>query len=173
MNNHLFSVKRRLWKLLPKNNLLYRACKKYADLYTSENDDDMKTNGELYLMQRVLPHCRVVFDVGANVGHWASLAVRINSALSLHCFEPSQSTYQQLSTNKFKSNVICNNFGMGSTPGTAKLFVFEQGAGVNSLYQRQGLESFGLGIQQEEEIIRLDTVDHYCHEHGVEKTGLL
>lgn len=172
MNSYLPSVKRLSWKLLPKSNFLYRVCKKYVDLYTSENDDDMRSNGEFYLMRHVIPRCRVVFDVGANVGHWASLAVRINAAVSLHCFEPSRATYQHL-VNKFKSNVICNNFGMGSTLGTAKLFIFEQGSGINSLYQRQGLESFGLETQRHEEIIRLDTIDHYCHEHGIEKIDFL
>ena len=173
MGSYRSVLKNCLRMLLPESNVLYRVCKNYADHYNSENNDVIETNGELYLMQRVLPHCQTVFDVGANVGHWATLAVGINPTLDLHCFEPSQATYQQLIANKFKAKVNYNNFGMGATPGTARLFVFDQGSGINSLYQRQGLESFKLGIQQTEEVIRLDTIDHYCHEYGIKKIDFL
>ena len=86
-------------------------------------------------MRQVLHKCNTVFDVGANIGHWAKLALQINPDLNLHCFEPSRSTFQELLSNKFQSNVICNNFGFSSTSGEACMHVFRDGSALNSLYK--------------------------------------
>jgi len=169
MTSNRASMKKKLLSLVPANNrMLHRVCKQYVDLYNGENDDDIKTNGELHFMRSVLPQCRTVFDIGANVGHWAALALTVNPRINLHCFEPSRATYQQLLANHFPPNVVCNNLGLSSAPGEAKLLVFEEGSGINSLYRRQGLEDgFGLATQQLEETIRLETVDRYCKSQGL------
>lgn len=158
------SLRRRFFDWVPADNrLLYRLCKRYADRYNSENDVNMETNGELRLMRQILPKCHTVFDIGANVGHWATLALQINPSLNLHCFEPSRTTYQQLMGNPFPSNVVCNNFGLSSVPHEANLLVFDDGSGLNSLYRRQGLEEgWGLAPQEREEVVHLETVDIYC-----------
>jgi hypothetical protein len=60
-----------LWRLVPsQNNNLYYVAKRYVDRYNNENNDSMRSNGELQLMYLVLPHCKCVFDVGANIGDW-------------------------------------------------------------------------------------------------------
>jgi len=158
-----------LFDLVPANkHLLYRLCKRYVDQYRGENNDDIETNGELRLMRQVLPQCSVVFDIGANVGHWALLALKINPQISLHCFEPSRATYQRLLDNHFPPNVVCNNLGLSSAPGEAKLLVFEEGSGINSLYRRQGLEDgWHLTTQQREECVHLETIDLYCEQQDV------
>lgn len=162
------SMKKKLLSLVPANRMLYRVCKQYVDLYNGENDDDIETNGELRLIRQVLPQCGTVFDIGANVGHWVLLALRINSHINLHCFEPSRFTYQRLLANHFPPNVVCNNFGLSSTAGEAKLLIFEEGSGINSMYRRQGLEDgWGLSTQQLEETIYLETVDRYCEQKGI------
>jgi FkbM family methyltransferase len=162
-------LRRALWSLVPSNSpLIYRLAKRYVDLYNDENNDDIETNGEFRLMQRNLPECETIFDIGANVGLWTTLALRIKPTAHIHCFEPSRNAFQRLLSNRFPPNVVCNNFGMSSAPGKAKLYLFDEGSGINSLYQRQGLESFGLSTQQREETITLGTVDHYCLERGIQ-----
>lgn len=164
-----WSRKKILLSIVPANNYrLYRLCKWYVDLYRGENNDDIETNGELRFMQRNLPQCNTVLDIGAHIGSWAFWALRINPKLRLHCFEPSRATYKQLVSQCFPANVICNNFGMSSAPGEKTLFVFEDGAGINSLYRRQGLKSFGLSTQQREEKVCLDTVDNYCEKNNIQ-----
>jgi len=167
------SLKQGLLSVVPVNYWLYRLCKGYVDFFNGENNCDIETNGELRYMKRVLPKCSTVFDIGANVGHWAALALRINQSLQLHCFEPGKVTYRKLLQNSFPANVICNNFGMSSEPGEAPLFIFEDGAGINSLYKREGLESFGLSKQENYELVRLDTVDDYCKQKGIDSIDLL
>ena len=157
-----------LFKLIPSESvLLYRACRRYVDRYNGENDSDIHTNGELRFMQRVLPRCQTVFDVGANVGDWTALALSINCELAVHCFEPSRFTYLKLLDRKFPPTVICNNFGLSSIVRETKLHVFETGSPLNSLYPRAGLDDLGIKSQHQEEVIQLSTVDRYCRERSL------
>lgn len=162
-------VRKALLSLVPSQcPLAYRLAKGYVDLYNGENNCDMELNGELRFMQGSLPQCETIFDVGANVGEWTTLALRVNPKADIHCFEPSPTTFQRLLANRFPASVVCNNFGLSAARGEAKLFVFEEYSGNNSLYLRQGLDSLGLLTQQLEEAVCLDTVDHYCLERGIQ-----
>ncbi len=165
------NIKEQFQELLPRNAFLYRVCKRYVDRYNSENNDDIHTNGELRLMQTILPQCAIVFDVGANVGDWTALALEISPRLQIHCFEPSAATFQRLQA---QVGAVCNNFGLSSTPGEMTLWVFADGAGTNSLYKRRGLEDgWGLAEQQQAETVRLDTLDAYCQRAGVQVIDLM
>lgn len=166
-------IKHALWNtILSRNRHLYKLCKRYVDRYNSENNSNINTNGELRLMQTVLPQCAKVFDVGANVGEWTALALEINPSLQIHCFEPSAATFQRLQAPG--GTAIYNNFGLSSAPGEMTLWVFADGAGINSLYKRQGLEDgYGLAEQQKAETVRLDTLDAYCQRAGVQVIDLM
>ncbi len=165
-------IKEQFLKLLPRNAFLYRVAKRYVDRYNNENESNMHTNGELRLMQTVLPRCATVFDVGANVGDWMALALKINPRLKIHCFEPSTATFQRLQARG--GGAVCNNFGLSSAPSEMTLWVFAEGAGINSLYKRQGLEDgWGLAEQKQTETVRLDTLDAYCHRVGVPVIDLM
>jgi FkbM family methyltransferase len=147
---------------------LYNFCKSYVDRYNGENNCAFTSNGELRLMTQTLGDSRIVFDVGANIGEWAALALEINPSLELHCFEPSKATYRLLLAKKFPAHVVCNNYGLGARQEEGTLYVFEDGSGLNSLYERHGLEDgFGLSPQKRTETIYLDTLDHYCQEHDI------
>ena len=143
---------------LPASRLIFRICRHYVNVYKSENNADIHTNGELHLLKTVLPRCLVAFDVGANVGDWAALALGINPGLSVHCFEPSASTYKLLNTRGLCGSVVLNHLGLGATPEPKTLHVFSDGAGTNSIYQREGLNA----AQTKSEQIQLDTLDAYC-----------
>ncbi len=155
---------------LPLNELLYRFCKRYVDRYHGENNPDMYTNGELAWLRQVLPQCEVVFDVGANVGNWTALALSLNPALHVHCFEPSAATFQRLQARVFGSDkVVLNRFGLSDSPGEMTLHLFGEAAGTNSLYRREGLP-----IQQvQTEQIHLDTLDAYCQRQNIARVDLL
>src|SRR5256885_351109 len=103
-------LEKRLLSVVPAHNpTVYRLAKKYVDLYNGDNNSDMETNGEFSFMQRNLRKCETVFDIGANVGQWTALALRINPIASIHCFEPSRNTFQRLLANRFPTSVVCNN----------------------------------------------------------------
>jgi FkbM family methyltransferase len=162
-------------RLPPGQPLIFRFCRDYVDAFNNENNSNIHTNGELTLMHKYLPDSKMVFDVGANIGLWSELALEINPAINLHCFEPSHSTYKTLIDNlKAWENVICNNFGLSSSRQQAELLVFEKESGMNSLYSREGLED-GWGIQPQsiKENIELRTLDDYCDEKEIRQIDFL
>ena len=173
----MFFVKKLYLKLinyLPNNRLLYYFCKQIVDKYNNQNNIDFSTNGELYVMQNFLNKSKVVFDIGSNLGQWTKLALGINKDLKVHCFEPSLYTFNKLMENKFPDNVNCNNIGLSSTKGERTFFVFENGSGLNSLYQRIGLETIlGENVQNKTETILLDTLENYCFERNIKEIDFM
>lgn len=164
-----YSFARLLYRLAPKyNGAIYEFSHSYVDHFCSQNNDDTHTNGELFAMRRYLPGSSVIFDVGANVGNWAAKALELSPQATIHCFEPSSYTYQQLVARQFPGNVICNNMGLGAKAEKLPLYVFEDGSGMNSLYQRRGLqEGWNIQPQQKYETVMLDTLDDYAHSRTV------
>ena len=156
-------------RVLPTQGFAFRVARKIVNLHNGDNDCDLETNGELLVATAVLPHCRVVFDVGANVGDWTSLALKINPNAQYHCFEPSLPTFRALSAHPFPANVTRNAFGLGAAAEERKLFVYGGGLGSNSLYFRTGLPD----TQQFEETIAIRTLDDYCVEQSIESVDFV
>ena len=164
------AVLARLIAKSPNSKLVFDCCSNYVNRYRNENNDDFRTNGELRFMKERLVNCNVVFDVGANIGDWAAIALEINPSLGLHCFEPSRPTFEKLLKRPFQDNAHRNHFGLGSAAEVKTLHVFEEGAGHNFLYQRRGLEDgWNLQPQTLTETVRLETQDWYCAENYINK----
>lgn len=162
---------RRIAWLLPSSEWACCLAQAYVDRVHGYNNHDCRTNGELRFLRRVLPACRTVFDVGANIGDWAQLAFDINPLLHLHCFEPSNAAFRQLIARHI---AVCNNVGLGSSSGSHELWVFPDHPTLNSLYRRTGLgASHGLLPQTQREEIRLETLDEYLATHPIEIVDLL
>jgi len=156
-------IRRLLWSLIPNNNFLYTVTKRYVDRYNGENNENINRNGELRIQTYYLPDCVTVFDVGANVGDWTTLSLKVNPDLQIHCFEPSSATFEKLTKCNFGESVKLNNMGLSSTPGELTLHTFSDGSGENSLYIRKGMEDgWGLEPQSNSETVRMDTLDEYC-----------
>lgn len=152
-----------------RSRFLYRLCKRYISVCDNDNQDDMTVNGELRLLQKILPGAKIVFDVGANVGRWTHAALGINPHLTVHCFEPSFATFQALSANRFPAQVICNHCALGEHSGQSVLYTVDECSGVNSLYRR---EMEGCRPSQAE-IVAVRTLDDYCRQHGIGHIDML
>jgi len=63
--------------------------------------------------------------------------------------------------------------GLGSIAEERKLYVFDEGSGINSLYRREGLESYGLSPQKKEETVLIRTLDEYCRKNDINSIDLL
>lgn len=76
-------------------------------------------NGERLILNKLSsmsPLC--VFDVGANVGDWASMARQILPETDIHCFEIVPATYDILCENlKNSRNMVLNNIGLFDRAG--------------------------------------------------------
>ena len=161
---------RGLIRRAPLDEGTFRVCKAYVNRFNGENNDDVTTNGELTLLKCFLGRHTLltVFDVGANVGDWARLALSINPDIQLHCFEPSRFTFERLKSSHWPEGCSLNNFGLGSKSEERVLYIFEPGSGMNSLHQRHGLEDRGWKPNSRSEVVLLRTLDEYCAEKGID-----
>jgi len=173
MNRPFVRFVHRLFLFIPKLRLFYLAAKRYADDYQGDNNWDMYLNGEYRLLKHNLTSCRIAFDVGAYLGEWTKFALGVNPNLNIHCFEPSRSSFLEL-TAALPASVICNNVALSSRRGTAKLYVWGKRSGNNSLYRRSGLkQSWGIGLAPYRQLVKLDTIDHYCAVHHINQVDFI
>lgn len=154
---------------LPLHPRLYRLCRSYVDRYNGDNDGDPHTNGEYLFLRSILPTCRVVFDVGANVGDWTAHAIAVNPALEVHSFEPSPTTFQQLLARPFPPSVHRVNCGLSDTAQVAHLHTYADEPTMNSLHSRSGITLSPTAS----ETITLNTLDDYCDQAGIASVDLL
>jgi len=154
-----------------QSNLLYRFCRRYVNRTQGENNADMRTNGEVRWLREVLPSCKTVLDVGANIGQWAEHALQINPELDMHCFEPSDSTFQLLKARfvGLTERIKINQVGLSAIEEERTLHVFSEGSGGNSLYHREGLRN----MQLDTESITLMTLDDYCQKENIRHIDLV
>jgi FkbM family methyltransferase len=172
MTDDLPELERRL-RAAPRDQALYDACRDYAGRFAGENDPDPSRNGEYRVLRGVMPESRVVFDVGAHVGHWCEVVLAINPALEVHAFEPARDSFAALAAKRL-AQVKISNIGLGAATGTRELFSFGADTQLRSLYRREGLEDdYKLETPVAGERIGLITLDDYCAAHGVERIDYL
>lgn len=154
------------------NSTLYEFCMRYVDRFNGDNNSNSEVNGEYFFLRNELPRLAagMVFDVGANVGNWASFALGINPTINLHCFEPSKATYTKLAQKKWPLNVLLNNLGLGEVEGVLELNVVDEESGLNSVYLRRGVES-ARGVKIEK--ISITTIDRYCEKNAILQIDLI
>jgi uncharacterized HAD superfamily protein len=85
---------------------------------------DMYTNGEKEVLQRLakIQNFNTIFDVGANQGHWSTLASNIFPQSTIHSFEIVPETYGELVKNcRHRNNITCHDFGLSDQEELAAL----------------------------------------------------
>jgi FkbM family methyltransferase len=154
------------------NQTLYDFCTCYVDRYNGDNDSNPETNGEyLYLRETLSPLGQgTVFDVGANVGEWASWALLVNPAVRMHCFEPCEATFTELASKSWPPNVQLNHLGLGEVEGIMELHLVEDWSGMNSIHPRRGVEQ---AKSVKTESIHISTIDGYSETRGIKRIDLL
>lgn len=167
MNSVKTMAKKVFGLIPPDNDLLLKFSQRYIDRHKGENNSDSATNGEECLLRQVLPSMRggVVFDVGANVGNWTSFALSVQPLLNMHLFEPSFTAYERCSQKTWPPGVRLNNLGLSERKETLQLNIIDSASGMNSLYQRRGVEGAEASAQ---ESIHVTTLDEYCEEHSID-----
>lgn len=136
---------------------------------------DFKDSGEKnaleFLRRHVFGNKPVIFDVGANIGGYTKDILEIIPNAKIHCFEPSQYTFQLLSDNLKSFNVIVNNYAVGDVETEMILYSNKNGSGLASLYKRQ-LDYYGDELSVAEKV-RVITIDDYCDTNKIEHIDFL
>lgn len=112
---------------------LARRASRYLDSYNGYSYDFEK-NGEKELILKLSKlDPRTVFDVGANVGDWAMMALKNFPNAIVHCFELSKNTHTTLSINITNQRAILNNFGLAAENGVFSYKDYGSDSQVNTL----------------------------------------
>ena len=80
----------------------------------SDNNCDMRSNGEFEIIRKYIPSAQVVVDVGLEYGVWTKAALSVNPTAEYHCFEPNVKVIPK----DLPDNVIVKSFGITFTLGS-------------------------------------------------------
>ncbi len=121
-------------------------------------------NGESWLIQRTAClNFQTIFDVGANVGEWATDALQHHPQARLHCFEIVPSTFEILRETlaPFANRTVLNAFGLSDQAAEVKIFINPESSLVSSLY------AFGSGDRRMTVQGRLHSGSDYVREQRI------
>lgn len=115
----------------------------------------------------------ILFDVGANIGDYATLLREIfHDKAKIFAFEPSFRTFQKLSSNiGSEINVKLYNFGFGDKNSRVNLYSNADESGLASVYQRK-LKHFNIDMSRREQV-ELKTIDSFCENEHINHINLL
>ncbi len=94
-------------------------------------------NGESWLLQRTGSlGFKTIFDVGANIGEWATEALQHHPKARVHCFEIVPGTFEVLSRTLSADahRTVLNAFGLSDQAGSVTIFVNPESTLVSSIY---------------------------------------
>jgi len=118
----------------------------------------------------------VVFDVGANVGHYTRmLGERVEPTGEVHAFEPAEKPYQCLVRNtlEWAPSIRRNRFALSSEGGSREIYL---GTGNNEALNSFG-EPFGIGESKDgvyaSETVWMMTLDNYVDTYDVKQIDLV
>lgn len=117
------------------------------------------------------PSLNVLFDVGANVGQTRRYFRFHLPDARIYSFEPVQATFQQLKNSVAgDANCVLENMALGDEAGEKTIRLFDGDMTVlNSLRD----DVMNNAANAREEIITIDTLDHYCSVKHIKKIDLL
>jgi len=163
-----------LWWLTRSKGRLQRTLYRLARAYTHAYHDfsyDCSLNGEQTLLRRITPiNPRVIFDVGANVGEWTTLASRALPAAVIHAFELSADIRGMLRNNASESGVIIPDVALGDQCGEASYKDFGGCSGLNTLVTATTHHDWRSPSMRLGRIMRGDA---YCLQAGIDRIDLL
>jgi FkbM family methyltransferase len=159
---------------------------KYADFFTELHNISLRglnyansnpqNNGEYALLERLkedlVSRELIFFDVGANIGDYVKYAASILPGAHFYCFEPSKDTFSELvKQTQGISNIICENIGIGDTTNEVMLY---KNSDINSLSSIHNRDLSFINVEYDQkEMIRLNTIDNYCSEKGINNVDFL
>lgn len=113
----------------------------------------------------------VVFDVGANEGHWSALALGANPGARIFAFEPHPQTFRRLVSRL--PGVRCFDLGLGERAGVLALHDYAEGSGSGHASFVEGvIENIHRRAAATWEV-KVATLDDVADAEGVDAIDLL
>lgn len=145
---------------------------------SGDNDDDMTSNGEFELLERIgkllAGRAAVVFDVGANLGDWTrSIHGHLAPESTIHAFEPVATIFAALQRNVAElpsaPRVELTNAALSDRDGHAEIWVY--GGGASALHDRGQTAMREVAALREQ--VRLLSGDDFCRARAIERIAFL
>lgn len=116
----------------------------------------------------------VIFDVGANVGNYATKIMDLEPSAHLYAFEPHPKTYQKLVQKANQKGFTAINKGCGESIGTIKFYDYANEAeGSEHATMLKGvLEDIHHSVAKEFEVDVI-TIDEFAKTNGIDHIHLL
>ena len=149
--------------------VMARAAEKYLRAFNNQQNWDVRANGEAYALRTITAAMAGdVFDVGANEGQWASMALPIIGNRRLHCFEPLLPAFEKIERALGGlQNVTLNNLGLGREQGSADLYFYPDCSDRTSAYDMND------GFKKERVTASFVRGDDYVQTRQVEQIAFL
>lgn len=139
-------------------------------------NDQMWSNGEYNLAQKIIKRDDVVFDIGANHGNWSKMILSLAPLKKIYCCEPIPDLCQYISQqHHFRKELRIVNGAVTDQVGETTFYVYRnnpQVAEMSNLFRRPDVE-------RENKIdvfplqVKTITVDHLCEIEKVEQIDFM
>ena len=133
---------------------------------------DVETSGEkrgIALLNKTFAadEALVIFDVGANVGHFArAVGQALKHQHKIYCFEPSTVAFESLQEALGgDANIQINKIGFSDRSEIRTLFADKAGSGIASVYDR-GFADHGVAMPLTERVT-MQTLDEFCSANNI------
>lgn len=134
---------------------------------------DLERNGERWLLEQINEVARervVLFDVGANIGQWTTMALTIFRNCEVHAFEVVPETFLVLRENtRDLPNIVLNDVGLGEQEGFIDIYCSSYGNDISTAFPIASMQEHmaydhkvrgrivrGIDYLQEKQIHRID-----------------
>jgi FkbM family methyltransferase len=144
-------------------------CMKFTGAYDHVHNWDIANNGELFIVRAVTNASPgIVFDVGANIGHYIELCAPLPGVTAIHAFEISPPTFAILSRNcSAIANLRLNPVGLGAEAG--KVTIHHAPDSID----RTGISAIDDGFARIEIAAEVVTGDSYMRAAGIDRIAFL
>lgn len=117
---------------------------------------------------------RVVFDVGANVGRFATAARNDLPSAQIYCFEPHPRTFEKLMKSTSDNLIFKHCVALSDKIGEVSFYEYGvegDGTQLNSLIPNAPSTRFGYKANKIN--VQSSTVDRFCEVHGIDQIDFL
>jgi len=139
------------------------------------NYENSHVSGERQFLRNLLTGLKspVIFDIGANEGHYTNTILSINPSAIIYAFEPHPETYKRLTANISAPSVRTINAAVGDEDGVVQLYDYETGTGSShaSLY-KEVIEEIHKASSAEH-TVRIMKLDGFVEKESVNNINLL
>ncbi len=138
-----------------------------AGMNMGRSADNPAWSGERVVIER-LAQTPVIFDVGANIGDYASMVLEVRPGARIWCFEPSAEACSRL-VNRLGHRLTAMAIALGDAEGQSDFFAPSEGSPLGSTYARQH-SSLEWKPTERVHVRRLDDV---CRDNSINRIDLL